>query len=94
MDRPIGPNTDFTEILLANRNVHVRYMLSPVRLSVCLSSVVGNTRAPYSADCDFRQYFYGVRYLGHPLTSTENFTEIIPREPLRRGIKRRRGSQV
>ena len=64
-------------ILLAN----VRYMLSPVRLSsvvcrlsVCRLSVVCNTRAPYSADCNFRQYFYGVRYLGHPLTSTENFT--------------------
>jgi len=55
------------------------------RPSVCRLSVVGNTRAPYSADCNFGQYFYGVRYLGHPLTSTENFTEIVPREPLRRG---------
>jgi len=34
---------------------------------------------------NFRQYFYGIRYLGHPLTSTENFTEIIPGEPIRRG---------
>jgi len=24
-------------------------------------------------------------YLGHPLTSTENLTEILPEEPLRRG---------
>ena len=24
-------------------------------------------------------------YLGHPLTSTENFTQIVPGEPLRRG---------
>jgi len=55
------------------------------RPSVCLSSVVGNARAPYSGRCNFRQYFYGVRYLGHPLTSTENFTEIVPGEPLRRG---------
>ena len=46
-------------------------MLSPVRLtSVC------NVRAPYSGGSNFRQYFYGIRYLGHPLTSTENFTEI------------------
>ena len=58
----------------------VHYMLSPVRLS----SVVGNAHAPYSADCNFRQYFYGVRYLGHPLTFNENFTEIVPGEPLRR----------
>ena len=63
-----------------------RYLLSPVRLSsVCLSSVVCNVRAPYSGGSNFRQYFYGIRYLGHPLTSTENFTEIVPREPLRRG---------
>jgi len=49
------------------------YMLAPVRLSsVC------NTRAPYSAGWNFRQYFYAVWYPGHPLTFTENFTEIIP----------------
>ena len=60
-------------------------MLSPVCLSsvVCLS--VCNVRAPYSGGSNFRQYFYGIRYLGHPLTSTENFTEIVPGEPLRRG---------
>jgi len=54
-----------------------------VCLSVCRLSV-GNARAPYSGDCNFRQYFYGIRYLGHPLASTENFTEIVPGEPLRR----------
>jgi len=52
--------------------------------SVCLS-VVGNARAPYSGGSNFRQYFYGVRYLGYPLTSTENVTEIVLRKPLRRG---------
>ena len=60
---------------------NVRYMLSPVRLS----SVVCNVRAPYSGGSNFRQYFYGIRYLGHPLTSTENATEIVSGEPLRRG---------
>jgi len=59
---------------------NVRYMLSPVRLSV-----VCNVRAPYSGGSNFRQYFYGIRYLGHPLTPVENFTEIVPGEPLRRG---------
>jgi len=54
------------------------YMLSPARLSV-----VCNVRAPYSGGSNFRQYFYGIKYLGHPLTSTENFTEIDPGEPLR-----------
>ena len=59
--------------------VHVRYMLSLVRLSVC------NVRAPYSGGSNFRQYFYGIRYHGHPWTSTENFTEVVSGEPLRRG---------
>jgi len=55
-----------------------------VRLSVCvcLSSVVYNVRAPYSGGSNFRLYFYGVMYLGHPLTSTDNFTEIVPGELL------------
>ena len=61
-------------------------MLSPVGLSVvCLSSVVCNVRAPYSGGSNFQQYFYGIRYLGHPWTSNENFTEIVPGEPLRQG---------
>ena len=55
------------------------------RPSVCRLSVVCNVRALYSGGWNFRQYFYGVRYLGHPLTSTENFTENVPGEPLRRG---------
>ena len=49
-----------------------RDMLSPVRLS----SVVGNTRAPYSGGSNFPQYFYGIWYFGHPLASMENFTEM------------------
>ena len=52
-------------------------MLSPVRLSSVVS-VVCNVRAPYSGGSNFRQYFYGIWYLDHPLTSTENFKEIIP----------------
>jgi len=58
-----------------------RYMPSTVRLSVCLSSVC-NVRAPYSGGSNFRQFFYRIRYLGHPLTSTENFTEIVQNEQL------------
>jgi len=52
---------------------------------VCLSSVVWSVRAPYSGGSNFRQYFYGVGHLGHPLTYTENFMEIVPGEPLQRG---------
>ena len=58
------------------------------RPSVVCLSVVCNVRAPYSAGWNFRQCFYAnvaIWYLGHPLTSTENFTKIVPGEPLRRG---------
>ena len=68
----------------------LRYMLSPFRLSsVCLS--VGNARAPYSGGCNFRQYFYGIRYHGHPFTFTENFTEIVPGNLSAAGVKHKRG---
>jgi len=56
------------------------YMISPIHLSsVC------NAPAPYSGGSYFLQYFYGIRYPGHPLTSTENSTEIVPGEPLHQG---------
>ena len=51
------------------------------RPSVCLLML----NAPYSGGCNFPQYFYGIWYLGHPLTSFKNFTEIVQGEPLRRG---------
>ena len=58
--------------------------------SVCLSSVVCrlsvcNVNAPYSGGWTFRQNFFTAVYAGHPLTSMQNFTEIVPGEPLRRG---------
>jgi len=78
---------------LANVNSCSRSLYAVARPSVvCLS--VGNARAPYSGGCNFPQFFYGLRYLGHPLTSTENFTEIVPGEPLRRGVKHKSGSQI
>jgi len=49
-------------------HVHVRYLLSPVRLSVvCLS--VCNARAPCLSGWNFRQYFYGTWYLGYQFDS-------------------------
>ena len=45
----------------------------------CRLSSVCNARAPYSGGSNIRQYFYGIRYLGHPLTYAENFTEIVRR---------------
>ena len=64
------------------------------RPSVCLSSVVCNVGAPYSGDWNFRQCFYAMWYLGHPLPLCKNFTEIVPGEPLRRGVKPKRGSKI
>jgi len=33
--------------------------------------------------------FFTIRYLGHPVTSTENFTEIVPGDPSIGGFKRK-----
>ena len=58
-------------------------LLSQFRLSVvCLS--VCNVGAPYSGGWIFRQNFFTAVYDGHPLTSVQNFTEILLGEPLRR----------
>ena len=71
-----------------------------VCLSVCLSdvvyrlSVVCNARAPYSGGCNFQQHFNGIWYLGYPLTSTENFTEIVQGNPSAAAVKHKRGSQI
>jgi len=62
---------------LANR-VHVRYTLSPVRLSsVCLSVTLVHPTQEVE--------IFGNISTAMSLTSTENFTEIVPVETLRRG---------
>ena len=45
--------------------------------SVCLS-VVCNVGAPYSDGWTFRRNFFTAVYAGHPLTSVQNFTEVVP----------------
>jgi len=63
-----------TEDFLANVNSRSRSLLSPVRrLYVC------NASAPYSGGWNFRQFLYGIWYIGHPLTSVENFYGDHPR---------------
>ena len=59
--------------------------------SVCRLSSDCHVRAPYLARGNFRQCFVSIWYLGHPLTSTENFTEIVPGEPLHWGGVKLRG---
>jgi len=72
MGRKLGGCASFSE--------RVRDMLSPVRLW----SVVCNVRAPYTQAV---QIFGNIStaLLCHRLTSTDNFTEIVPGEPLCRG---------
>jgi len=50
-------------------------------------SVICNARAACTLlwRLKFPQYFYGIWYLGHPLTFTENLAEIVPGEPLHWG---------
>jgi len=55
-----------------SRSLYAIALPSVCRLSACLSSGGSN----------FRQYFYGNRYRGHPLTFTKNLG----------GVKRKRGS--
>jgi len=55
---------------------------------VCLSSVVCNARAPYSGGWNFRRYFYGIWYLGHPLTSMQKISRRSSQEnPSAGGVK-------
>ena len=52
-------------------------------------SSVCNVRAPYSGDWNFRQCFYAIWYICHPWPFDKNFTDIVPRKPLRRGLNAR-----
>jgi len=72
-------------------NQGLRSLFAVARPSVVCLSDVCNVRAPSSGGSNFRQYFYGIRYLGHPLISTENFMEIVLGEPLCWGELNTRG---
>jgi len=67
------------------------YVCVQVRYVVVRPSVVCNVRAPYSAGWNFRQRFYAIWYFSHPLTSIENFTEIVLGESLHRGDQTQEG---
>jgi len=85
------PRLKWNKIVLAANTIllaNVRYMLSPV----CLSSV---TLVRSSQAFEILGNFYAIWYLGHPLTSMKNFTEIVPGNPsVGGGVKRKRGSQI
>ena len=48
-------------------------------------SVVCNVRAPYSGELKLSEIFLRHFVPYHHLTSMQNFTEIIPGQPIRRG---------
>jgi len=58
-------------ILARSRSLYAVASPSVICLSVTLMR-------PSQAVEIFGQFFYVVWYLGHPLTSTENFTDIVP----------------
>ena len=65
------------------------------RTQIRLSSVVCNVRTPYSGSWNFRQYFFAILDLSHPLTSVQNFTEIVPwGNPSAGSVKREMGSYL
>jgi len=57
--------------------VHVRYY-AVARPSVVCLSVVGNAHAPILRRLQFSAIFLRHLVLGHTLTRTENFMEIVP----------------
>jgi len=75
---------NFTYLIFSPEHDYVTFgcLLSQVRLS----SVVCNVRTAYSWGWNFRQYFFAVSYLNHPLNSVQKFTAIVPGQPLRRGF--------
>jgi len=83
--------------VFSERDSRSRSLYVVVRPSVvCRLSVVCNVGAPYSGDWNFRQCFYATWYLGYlylwPFDI--NFTEIVPGEPLRWGVKPTRGRKM
>ena len=60
------------------------WVFAVVISSVWRLSSVCNVGAPYSGSWTFRQNFFTAVYAGHPLTSVQNFTEIVLGEALRR----------
>ena len=65
---------------LANVNSRSRSLYAIASPSVCLSSVTF-VHPPQPVEI-LGQFFYGISYLGHPLTCTENFMELVPGKPL------------
>jgi len=68
---------------MSSRSLYAVARPAVVCLSVCrLSVTLVHPTQPVEI---FGNIFYVIWYLGYPLTSVKNFTEIVPVEPRRRG---------
>ena len=74
--------------------VYVRYNYAIARSSVVCLFVVWNVRAPYLAGWNFRQFFFALWCLGHPLTFTKNLRRLSQANPSVGEFKRKRVSQI
>ena len=82
---------------LANVNSCSRSLYAIARPSVCLSVCRLSSVTfvhPTQAVQLFGNISTALGNLGHPLTSTENFTDIVPGNASAGGVKHKRGSQV
>ena len=66
-------------------------LLSQIRLSSVIRLSVTSVH-PIQRVGTFRQYFFTAVYLGHPLTTVHNFTEIVGGNPNVEGVKPKSGS--
>ena len=80
--------TASSRVLRKRGYVTFRSLLSQIRLS----SVMFVRPTQGVETCG--NIFFAILYHSHPLTSLQNFTEIVPGEPLRRAVKRKRGSKM
>ena len=84
LQRTLFTDLCFTVIFTRTWLRYVRVFAVAIPSVVCRLSVICNVGAPYSGGWTFRQNFFTAVYAGHPLTSMQNFTEIVLGEPLRR----------
>ena len=84
----IGGSKVDARLFLANVNSRSRSLYAIARPSVVCLSVV------CLSSVTFVRPTQAVEIFGHPLTSTKNFTEIVPGEPSAGGVEHKRGSKI
>ena len=88
--RPVIVVKIYTIFILVFRERELSLYAIARRSVVCLSVTFVHPTQPV----EIFGGFFAVWYLGHPLTFTDNFTEIFVGNPAVGGFKRKRGSQI